>query len=172
MASGPKLVISRLKQDKTSRSLGLWSGWNPCLEGRQGFSVSHCQFIWQLVPQSDTWREDGLIIFLGPAVWDSVLVFVASRSNTQYLDVWKGWYSHHGMNNAEHHNGIGLLSSVLEGFPWKALSHGSDTAGIAIVSCHKYGSSPLDSFYLLMLSVVGGPLTVAAYSTWGLTNVL
>ena len=51
------------------------------------------------------------------------------------------------MYNAEHHNGISLLSSVLEGFPLKALSHGSDTAGVAIGSCHKSSCSPLDSFY-------------------------
>ena len=52
------------------------------------------------------------------------------------------------MYNTKHHNGLGLLSSVLEGFPREALGHGSDTAGVAIVSCHKSGCSPLDSLYL------------------------
>ena len=46
------------------------------------------------------------------------------------------------------------------------------TAGVAIVFCHKSSRSPLDSFYLLMFSVVCGSHTVAAYSTRGLTNVL
>ena len=52
------------------------------------------------------------------------------------------------MCNTEHHNDLGLLSSVLEGFARKALGHGSDTAGVAIVFRHKSGCSPLDSFYL------------------------
>ena len=29
----------------------------------------------------------------------------------------------------------------------QALGHGSDTAGVATVFCHKYGRSPLDNFY-------------------------
>ena len=96
------------------------------------------------------------------------------------------------MYNAEHHYGLGLLSSVLECFPGKALHHGSDTAGVVIVACHKSSCSLLDSFYLLdvvcsvwipycgclflaalcwtastflMLSVVSGSHTVAAYSS-------
>ena len=52
------------------------------------------------------------------------------------------------MYNTKHHNGLGLLSSVLEGFTREALGHGSGTAGLLIVSCHKPVSSPLDSFYL------------------------
>ena len=64
------------------------------------------------------------------------------------LEVWRGWYSYHGMCNTEHHNGLGLLSSVLECFARKALDHGSDTAGVAKVSCYKSGCSPMNSFYL------------------------
>ena len=56
------------------------------------------------------------------------------------------------MYNKKHHNGLGLLSSVLEGFPREALAHGSDTAGVAMVSYHKSGCSPASTF--LMLSVV------------------
>ena len=112
----------------------------------KGFSV--CQFLWHLVPQSDTWREEGIFVSIGPAVWYSVLVLVTFCSSTQKLEVRKGWYSYHGMYNTKHHNGLGLLSSVSEGFPRKVLGHGSDTAGVAIVSCHKSGGSPLDSFYL------------------------
>ena len=52
------------------------------------------------------------------------------------------------MYDTEHHYDFCLLSSVLECFPGKALDHASDAAGIAIVSCHKSGGSPLDSFYL------------------------
>ena len=53
------------------------------------------------------------------------------------------------MYNTKHHYGIGLLSSVLECFPGKTLDHGSDAAGVAIVSCHKSTRSPLDSFCFL-----------------------
>ena len=53
------------------------------------------------------------------------------------------------MYNAVHHYGTGLLSSVLECFPGEALHHGSDAAGVAIVSCHESSRCPLDSFYLL-----------------------
>ena len=53
------------------------------------------------------------------------------------------------MYNAVHHYGTGLLSSVLECFPGEALHHGSDAAGVAIVSCHESSRSPLDGFYLL-----------------------
>ena len=35
---------------------------------------------------------------------------------------------------------------MLEGFPREALAHGSDTAGVAMVSCHKSGL--FSSFYL------------------------
>ena len=75
-------------------------------------------------------------------------LLVTSCSSTQKLEVWRGWYSNHGMCNTKHHNEFGLLSTLLEGFPRKALGHGSDTADVAIVSCHKSGRSPLDSFYI------------------------
>ena len=52
------------------------------------------------------------------------------------------------MYDTEHHYGFCTLSSVLECFPGKALDHASDAAGVAIVSCHKSGGSPLDSFIL------------------------
>ena len=81
--------------------------------------------------------------------WDSVLVLVTSCSSTQKPEVWRGLYSYHGMHNTKR-NAIGLLSSVLEGFPRKALGHSSDTAGAVMVSCHKSDRSPLDSFTFLM----------------------
>ena len=56
--------------------------------------------------------------------------------------------NYHGMYDTKHHYDFCLLSSVLECFPGKALDHASDAAGVAIVSCHKSGGSPLDSFYL------------------------
>ena len=45
------------------------------------------------------------------------------------------------MNNAVHHYGTGSLTSVLECFPGEALNHGSDAAGLAIVSCHESSRS-------------------------------
>ena len=46
------------------------------------------------------------------------------------------------------------LASALEGFPGEALGHSSDTAGVAMVSCHKSGCSPWTASTFLMLSVV------------------
>ena len=84
------------------------------------------------------------------SMWLCTYMGAGTRGH-QKLEVWRGWYIYHGMYNTKHHNGLSLLSSVLEGFPRKALGHGSDTAGVAIVSCHKSGLSPLDNFYFFML---------------------
>ena len=63
--------------------------------------------------------------------------------------MWCSWNGYHGVYYREHHNGLGLLSSVLEGFPGVAVDHGGDTTSSSVVACYKSGCSPLDSFNLL-----------------------
>ena len=47
--------------------------------------------------------------------------------------MWCSWYGYHGMYYPEHHNGLGLLSSVLEGFSGEAIDHGGDATSGSVV---------------------------------------